>query len=466
MELVERKDLTKLNKYIRSTWMGNYLLAQEGLNSLDDWGGVEVMREILPREYRDIVDEIQLPFLDVCLKEKNKGIAKVVFRAAQDYFEFIYQGILSGKKVIQHYFPISTEFMWAVDCIPMCFDSLGAISAVFYRDGQEDGIDRLLSEGFPDHLCAAQTGSAGYMLDGLVPKPDIFFKTAAPCDSSNMMYEYVAHKFNVPLVVVDSPYYHNKRGLKFAIDEIKRAIEQLEKITGNTLNEDTLRRHCVWGNQTVEYYLKIEELRKNIPMPDPGWHRPVDTIFLTQVGSPMSAYYFKTLYEELKSMMDRGQRVIPEGKKEHRIAWGYAWMGFDLSFFDWLEEEHGATYCSDMLTYLPADIGLVNTHNVESMIEGIAWRYLNMPMGKQTMGHSDQWVNDFISVVKQYKSDSFVIAGHMACKHFWALNKILTDKIKEETGVPTLRFEVDMLDKRFTSTQEMKRIMSEFMGSR
>ena len=43
--------------------------------------------------------------------------------------------------------------------------------------------------------------------------------------------------------------------------------------------------------------------------------------------------------------------------------------------------------------------------------------------------------------------------------------KLLSDKVKEETGVPTLRFEVDMFDKRFTPGPEMRRIMNEYFAS-
>ena len=64
------------------------------------------------------------------------------------------------------------------------------------------------------------------------------------------------------------------------------------------------------------------------------------------------------------------------------------------------------------------------------------------------MGFSDIWINDFVRIAKEFKVDAFMIGGHMACKHFWALNKLLTDKVKEEAGIPALRFEMDMFDKR------------------
>ena len=36
-----------------------------------------------------------------------------------------------------------------------------------------------------------------------------------------------------------------------------------------------------------------------------------------------------------------------------------------------------------------------------------------MPMVRQAMGFSDLWVNDFVTIVKAYKVDALILAGHM-----------------------------------------------------
>jgi len=276
------------------------------------------------------------------------------------------------------------------------------------------------------------------------------------------MYEWTAHKFDVPFIILETPYYRNERGVAYMLGEIKRMVEKLERLTGKTLDEDKLRKYCVYANDTMEHILKIQELKKRFPCPDPGWHRPADTIFMTQIGTPMGASYFRELYEDIKARADRGEGVIPTEKKERRVVYGYTWEAYDLPLFDWLEEEHGVTYIADTLTYFPPDVGLIDTTSTETMLEGIAWRTMQMPMGRQTMGFSDIWINDFVYIVKAFKANALILGGHMACKHFWALNKLLSDKIREEAGVPTLRFEMDMFDKRFTPPSELRRILGEF----
>jgi benzoyl-CoA reductase/2-hydroxyglutaryl-CoA dehydratase subunit BcrC/BadD/HgdB len=463
--MTDRKDRTVFDSWKLTGELANFILNQDGLTHLDDWGGKEMVREILPEDYQANFDRVQTDLVNCILKEKNRASAHAFVDNITAYTDWLNGMLDRGKLACYHYFPISVEIMLALDVAPICYEVACGLNAALYTEGSEEGIDRIEAEGYPDHLCSTQKGTAGYLLMGVLPKPDVLIKTATPCDASNRLYEWTSHKFKAPLLTVETPYYRNDRGLKYMMRELKLMISQLEKLSGNTLDEDKLREYCHFGNQTLDYFLKIQELKKIIPCPDTGWHRPADTIFMTQVGTPMGVDYFKRLYEDIKARAERGQGVIPEGVRERRVVYGYTWEVYDLSFFDWLEDNLGVTYMADTLTYLPPDVGFVDTTNMETMLEGLAWRTLQMPMGRQVMGFSDIWINDFANLVQAYKADALIMGGHMACKHFWALNKLMSDKVKEETGVPTLRFEMDMFDKRFTPPSELRRIMTEFFNT-
>jgi benzoyl-CoA reductase/2-hydroxyglutaryl-CoA dehydratase subunit BcrC/BadD/HgdB len=459
----EIKQQTILEDWKETMELGKFVLDQEGLFDLEDWGGRESIYGVLPENLLRVFDMIQPDLVDTIIKEKNRPTATAFVNHLLDFINFINERRAAGSLLAYNYFAISVEVLLAMGITPICVELLCGLCGAFYVNGCESGIDRIEAEGYPDHLCSTQKGTAGFLLDGYVEKPDMFVKPTAPCDPSNKMYEYMGRAMGVPLLVVESPYYRNERGIKFLADEYRRFIEKLEKITGCSLDEDKLREYCTIGNETVEYYLKLQDLKRLKPCPDPGWHRPADTAFLTGLGTPMCRDYFKDVYAAVKANADAGKGVIPEGMKEKRFAWGYTWEVYDLPFFDWLEEKHGVVYIADTLTYMAPDIGTVDTTNFDTMIEGLAWRMMNLPMGRQTMGFSDTWINDFVDVVRRYSCDALVMGGHMACKHFWALNKLMSDEIKDKTGVPTLRFEMDMFDKRFTPPAELKRIVGEFV---
>jgi benzoyl-CoA reductase/2-hydroxyglutaryl-CoA dehydratase subunit BcrC/BadD/HgdB len=457
------KDRTIFETWRTSAELAQFVLGQEGLYNLDDWGGRESIYGILPENMLENFDMIQPDLVDTIIKEKNRPAASAFVNNLKDYVDFLLKELDAGKPLAYNYFAISVEICMAMGITPLCYEFICGLTAALYVNGCEEGIDRIEAEGYPDHLCSTQKGTAGFLLMGVIPKPDVLIKPMTPCDASNMLYGWTSQKLGIPLIPIETPYYRDERSLKYLVDDIKRMIERLEKLTGNTLDEDKLREYVGYGNQTVDYFIKTQELKRITPCPDTGWHRPADTCFLTNIGTPMSAAYFKELYESVKAKADKGEGVIPEGKTEKRFVWGYTWEAYDLPFFDWLEEEHGVTYMADCLTYFDPDVGLIDTSNADSMIEGIAWRVMNMPMGRQSMGFSDTWINDFETVVRSHKADALILGGHMACKHFWALNKLMSDKIKEKTGIPTLRFEMDMFDKRFTPPAELKRIVGEFV---
>jgi benzoyl-CoA reductase/2-hydroxyglutaryl-CoA dehydratase subunit BcrC/BadD/HgdB len=457
-----RKDRTILNDWVLTCELANFILDQEGLASLADWGGREVVREILPEDYQANFDMVQPELIDTMLKDKNRGSATAFTTNFLDYASWVSEQLDAGKPACYYYFPMSVEIMLALDVVPICYELMCGICSSLYVHGAEAGIDRIEAEGYADHLCSTQKGTAGYLLMGVVPRPDVLIKSATPCDASNSLYEWTAHKFRVPLIVLETPYYRNERGLTYMVDETKRMVEQLEALTGNSLDEDRLREYCRLGNEALNHVFAIQELKKRVPCPDPGWHRPADTVFGMQFGTPMCARYFEGIHADVKARADRGQGVVPDGKRERRVAYGCTWEAYDLTLFDWLEEEHGVTYTADTMTYFPPDVGLVDTTDAETMLRGIAWRTMQMPMGRQTMGFSDIWIQDTISIIRSFKADALVLGGHVACKHFWALNKLLSDKVRDEVGVPTLRFEMDMLDRRFTPPAELRRLMTEF----
>ncbi len=463
-EYSDRKDRTITTRWQTTGDLAKFILSHD-LNHLDDWGGKEAVREILPEHFQKNFDMIQTDLINCLLEEKNKQTAMAFADNISSWGEWLHAQLDEGKKVVYHYFIHTIEPLLALDFAPICFEILSGLTSALYTDGCEEGIDAIEAEGYPDHLCSSNKGAAGYLLKGYIPQPSCFLKGSAPCDTSNRIYEWAAHKYKVPLIVIEAPYYMNERAHKFLTEEMKRMIVKLEKIAGKKLEQDKLRYYIQLSNEAVDYVAKIQELRKIVPCPDTGWHRPADTIFTAQLGTPFARDYFKALYENVKERVDKGQGVIPEGKKEKRLAWGYTWEAFDLPFFNWLENKHGAIYTEDTLTYFPMDTEMIDTTNMETMLAGLGRRMMQMPMARQVMSFSDVWIKDFVDISRAYKVDALAIGGHMACKHFWALNKLLSDKVKEKTGVPTLRFEMDMMDKRFTSPAELRRIMDDFFAT-
>jgi benzoyl-CoA reductase/2-hydroxyglutaryl-CoA dehydratase subunit BcrC/BadD/HgdB len=279
-----------------------------------------------------------------------------------------------------------------------------------------------------------------------------------------MLFQYIANLTGAPCVIIDAPYYSNQRAFDYYKTELINAYKDLGSMSGNELDLDKLRQIVHRTNEQLKYIYKLQELRKITPCPDPAMHRPMDFAMYTIFGfSEKVVDYFRIVYDEAKERADKGLGVIPEDKKEIRTLWTWGFEGYDLSIYHWMEEEYGATYLECGITFLPEDqIGLIDDHNMDSMIEGLARLTFNYPMSRQVTSYADIWINDFTRLARSHHADCAIFAGNVSCKHAWALNKLLSDAIREEAHIPTLRFEMDIADKRFTPAAEVKKNLAEF----
>jgi hypothetical protein len=74
------------------------------------------------------------------------------------------------------------------------------------------------------------------------------------------------------------------------------------------------------------------------------------------------------------------------------------------------------------------------------------------------------WMEDCLYYAERYKADCCVFTGHTACKQAWGAYRLVTDKLKEELGIPSTRLEGDGWDKRVTPMAVIKEQLEEFFS--
>lgn len=417
--------------------------------------------------HASLLPQVQPELIASLLKPKNGQSIKAFSLALRDYIEDLGVRIDQGKPIIGVFPTLPLELFYGLDVAAVLPEVFSLVIAATYKAGVEQELDASEVEGLPGHVCAFQKAPLMAFQNGLLPKPMMFVKTTAPCDSSNITMQYTAHKLGVPLHAVDSPYYSNRRAFKYFLDEIKRMIEKIEKATGHTMDEDRLRQRVQWTNEYMSNLFKLAELRKNRPNPDPGMHRMLDLAALMMGGcSENLPNYSRVTYQEALERQRKGKTFLPQGKKEIRTLWTGSMFPYAIYLGDWVEDLFGSTYVSCALTNMPADVhGLINTSSLESMIEGLAWRTFNFPMHRTVMSHTDVYLNDMLAVAKEVGADAAIYAGNMGCKHSWTMPKLLSDHFQEEIGIPTTTLEVDWVDGRFTPRDMVMNHLTEFFGT-
>ncbi|MGQ9720745.1 MAG: 2-hydroxyacyl-CoA dehydratase subunit D [Candidatus Jordarchaeum sp.] len=417
----------------------------------------------LTPEEQAVLGTLQIALAEVIPKPKLKDIAREWIKCNYIYWkDTVLGGLEEGKKVVYFYFTHSPEIYFAMDLIPICAEYQPALASAVWANGAEEGIDRIEAEGLPSHLCSTQKGTMGWLLMNKVPKPDVIVKPVGICDPSNMAYQWMADKTGAEFIPIDTPYSLSAEAFEYYLKEFKNMVAKLEEVTGQKLDPERLREVVECGNKAYEYFLENLELRKAVPCPDPSLSHLLSAgTMLTSVGRPEAIDYFKMCRDVAKRNVEKGVGVLPEGVQEIRTLWTNVPILFDFPFYDWIEEDLGAVHLFDCLDWFFTEP--IDTSSTESMIRGLAERSFNWPMHRQSMAYADDWIDDFVWLAKEYKADCCIFGGHMACKHSWGLNKLLSDTLKKEVGIPSLRFDMDLADKRFTSIADIKAKMTEFI---
>nr|MDO8076543.1 2-hydroxyacyl-CoA dehydratase family protein [Candidatus Freyarchaeota archaeon] len=425
-------------------------------------GSIEEGLASLTEEEKSVLGTLQIGLSNL-LKPKRREIAMEWVKCGYNYWNnIVLKGLEEGRKVVYFFFTHSPEIYYALDLIPICVEYQSVVAALTWASGAEDGIDRIEAEGFPSHLCSTQKATMGYLLMNKVPKPDIIVKPVGACDASNMSYQWIAESTGAKFIPIDTPYAMDERSFEYYVREFHKMVKRLEELTGQELDPEKLRKIVECSNEAYGYLLETLELRKAIPCPDPGFsHISAAGIMLTNVGLPQGVEYFKKCRDIAKRNVEKGVGVIPEGMEEIRTLWTNVPILFDISFYEWMEEELGAVHLFDALDWFFTEP--IDTSSTESIIRGLAKRSFNWPMHRQGLGYADTWIDDFVWLAKEYRADCAIFGGHMACKHSWGLNKLLSDALKKEAGIPSLRFDMDIADKRFASISDIKAKMTEFI---
>jgi benzoyl-CoA reductase/2-hydroxyglutaryl-CoA dehydratase subunit BcrC/BadD/HgdB len=382
-----------------------------------------------------------------------------IYELLADHYAEVCTARQIGKPLAWINFGTPPELFHAMDVVPVVVDVMtGTLAssqkAVGYVDIAETRI--------PDYICSNNKILLGAALAGDIPIPDILVHPAHPCDSNLATYPVIATHFGFPYFCIDMPYFRTERSIPFVAGELRKLVKALEEVTKRPLDLDRLRQAMHYSNLAHEYMLKVNELRQAVPCPYSSLEAISEYgVVLSLAGTPQLVDYFARRYELTKDKVARGQGHLAREKERHRLVWIYGAPTFDMSLLMWLEKQHGAVSVANMnnnFVMKPVE----DISNYDSMLDGLAEKVILLPMTRECGGPWENWLGASMDLLKGYKADAAVFAGHVACKSNWAVAKLVKDKLHDELGIPTLILEMDLFDPRVTSSETIKSRFDDF----
>jgi len=403
-------------------------------------------------------------FLNQMKDEEFTAISELLLNIFLDLPKARKQGI----PIIMHSFNYGPEIFHAMNLEPLMQELYSVGLAGFHLN--EPYIDFTNKIGFGDNptLCNAQRPLIGSYMQGIAPLPDYLFYLSTPCNSLAMTYQVFQHLAKIPAFNIDVPYwaynkaneFYDENTVEYMINQIKDLISWLEKETKHKLTAENLQLTMRNLNQSREYILEFNELLKTIPCPMPSLAGFGNFLaMVTRGGTDDALKATKWLRDTASENVKNGIAGVPD--EEIRIAWPYTHVFFDRDLLTWIEETFKAVVIMDILGFyqvFPHD-----TSTIAKSYQSLALGTLDFSMVGTCRGPIEYYIEFLLNYVKDYKMDCVIMPMQFACKHAYAMARVASEAVREETGIPTLIFGCDPYDSREVTSEAIRSRISEFI---
>lgn len=346
---------------------------------------------------------------------------------------------------------VPSELLFGLDIIP--FAPEGVVS-MFANAHLTDEILKIAEDNYCSRdTCSFLRGITGSIIKDYMPTPDFLITTSQYCHGSAQVFHSSSRKYNKPFYYIDAPY-HYKRS--YAVNYIAKQLEALVKNMaedcGRKFDIDKLKQAIIYSNQAREYYVKVNELRKNKPTPMLGGEALDYTIILAHTfGCPEMVEICKTLYEELKERVDKG--VSSVGGERHRIFWRQLRPYYTNELLKYIEFTHKSSIVLEEVNAVPWE-----ELDPKRPFEALAEKLLSNP----AYCPYEDWLKYTMKWINTYSVDGVIEFAHWGCRFLSAGTQMLKETLQTK-GIPILVIEGDCIDRRDYSDGQIKTRIDAFI---
>ncbi|MEG2008914.1 MAG: 2-hydroxyacyl-CoA dehydratase family protein [Oscillospiraceae bacterium] len=398
----------------------------------------------------------------------SKGMPEVMWTVDIQKFtwEEIRDAKAAGKKLVAFGGPVPVTIIRAFDCVPFFLDTIPTRIA-----SMEDLCSRYIDETekyAPTSMCAIDKAQLGCALKGEFGIDiDAFVHATVPCDSARIAYPIMERVFDCPCFTFDCPFRHDAKGYQYVADQMDAFVTFMEEITGLKWDADRYAKFVAINEEANKAYALLKDLsdlRKKTPCVLPGRMLVLNEIIAPLAGTPEVTAMLATQLEMGNMLADMGMSATKCPEEKYRVCLMQNMMWSNTGIMDWMEKTYGAITVMDGFGYQDGLI-MQDLNDWESVKRQTAESMLTVPMIHGATGPTEYWLKVIDNMYADYNVNVSIFMGHVGCKHTWASGKIVTDMIQEKFGIPTLYVDVDAIDPRYKSNDELRAQIGEYMES-
>lgn len=394
------------------------------------------------------------------MKEKNPDLLWTI-EIQKFTWDSVRDAHKNGKKIVAYGGSMPVEIFAAFDCVPFYLDIIpfrtctNVDITAKYIDEAEKYVGPSMCGLDKTELGACLCGAYGF-------EPDIFVYSSVPCDSSRVAYPAMEKILKLPTFSFDLPFRRDDRGVEYLANQVADLVAFMEEQTGTKCDWEKMKHFMEISNKVFDLQAKCADLRKLKPCPLPGRFLVVNGTTNAFPCFPEMLNVYEHEYEAGLMMSQLGMGACPEEK--YRVAMLQNMIWGNSRIMDWMENTYNAVAVMDAFGF-QGDVMYQDLDDRFHCYKIMAMRMQNNPMIHGASGPSKHHLEMVDDIFSQYDPNVSMFLGHVGCKHTWASSKMLTDMIQEKYGISTLFVDLDAIDGRYKSAEEIQRQIAEYFES-
>lgn len=354
------------------------------------------------------------------------------------------------------------EFLKALDYYILYPENHGALCGTMRV--VESIASQAENAGYSRDLCSYARTDIGAMLSGKtpvgrLPRPDLLVACTNICQTVLSWYRVLAHHYQVPLILIDTPFIYAdvaEYSIEFVKKQIEEAIPLAEKVAGRALEARRLEQVALLSRQAAQLWLEIIERCQQQPAPISVFDQFIHMAPVVEMrGDPFTVDFYAAMLKEVDQRIAQGVGVVKNERK--RLLWDNLPIWYRLRYLAEYLGAHGIAIVAS--TYTNAWGELANLIDTRDPIDGMARTYIYPLLNR---GAGDK-LSTMKRMIQNFHLDGVILHSDRSCKPYSIGQVDQRDRLIRECGLPALLLDADHNDPRAYAEEQIATRLDAFM---
>lgn len=350
------------------------------------------------------------------------------------------------------------ELLRALDFYTFYPENHGAVCGVS-RESEMISIEAE-HQGYSRDLCSYARTDIGSVLSGKtplkkIPPPDLLLACTNICQTVLHWYRVLAHHFNVPLLLIDTPFIYDQvsdHAVAYVKKQLEDAVPVMEAVAGKRLSMKRFQEITSLSREASQLWMEILNRCQHRPSPISAFDQFIIMAPIVSLrGQEKTVELYTEMLKEVDERISSGIGAIQNEKK--RLLWDNLPIWYELNFLNEFLGSRGVVLAAS--TYTSAWGQLADMFDPATPFESAARTYLHPILNRST---GDK-MKIMLEMVDELHLDGVILHSDRSCKPYSIGQMDQRDRLINEHGIPALLLEADHNDPRsFSEEQTMTRL--------